>query len=51
MPGKRGSKALQARFSKIGQLATDSADKLAQLQLNYDDNMVKVIDLENKITD
>ena len=51
MPGKRGSKAFQEWFSKIGQLAKDSADKLAQLQLNYDENMVKMIDLQNKISD
>ena len=50
MPGKRGSKSFQERFSKIGQLAKDSSsDKLAELQLIYDENMIKVIDLQNKI--
>ena len=42
MPGKRGSKSLQERFSKIWQLAKDSSDKLAELQLIYDENMIKV---------
>ena len=41
MPGKKGSKALQARFSKIVQLAKVSSDKLAEIQLTYDENIYK----------
>ena len=51
MPGKKGSKALQERLSKIGKLAKDSSDKLAKLQLIYHENTMKVQDLENMIGD
>ena len=32
-------------------MAKDSADKLAQIQLIFDEYMVKVIDLQNKSSD
>ena len=48
MPGKKGSKALQARFLKIGQLTKDSFDKLAELQ--YDENLKNVTNLQNIIS-
>ena len=45
MPGKKGSKALQERLSKIGKLSSDNAEsakKLSELQLIYDQNVSKI---------
>ena len=52
MPGKKGFKALQQRYSRIGQLSSDNAEcakKLSELQLIYDQNVLKITNINNEI--
>ena len=52
MTAKKGSKALQERLSRIGQLSSDNAEcakKLSELQLIYDQNVLKITNINNEI--